>query len=191
VEFHPIDWRAPIPQGVPPAPLEFLVNLFTRQRRYTSYLPRLAWNFGAPVCPFADRRLIVMALHAERSQLASLSVHRQMLINEFPDLARIPCANDGLPPGSRKRRLARDMLRRSGIGRWVRSVWPGTRKNYDYSKLYPLASEVSTLVRIRTGREFPAGLGAMAQLALGPILLGSPGEAVDAILDLIRTGAKK
>ncbi len=179
-------WAAAIPASTEGAVQDLLINLYGRQRRYTSYLVRLAWNFGRPVCPFADRRLLDLALGASREELAGQHLRRRICARMFPDLARVPSANDGLPLGSTFRRTFRNFLRRSGIGRMVRHRWPGAYRTYDYSKMSDVAQELWSLLP-RARRELaPAGLSAMARLALGPVLLTSEDATVERALELVR-----
>ncbi|MBL8211075.1 MAG: hypothetical protein JNK87_10205 [Bryobacterales bacterium] len=180
-----LPWDAGIPPGAPQAPRELLVNLYARQRRYTSYLPRLAWNFGAPVCPFADSRLLHAALAAGRADLSSGDALRRLLLRDFPELAEIPNANDGLPLHASSRRWKRNLLRRLGLGKLARRFWPSLRRGYDYSRLHGIAAEMTELVRLEAAMEMPSDLSPMARLALGPILLLAGDDARHSIPQLV------
>jgi hypothetical protein len=178
-------WTGAIPRAVDGAVHELLLNLYARQRRYTSYMVRLAWNFGRPVCPFADRRLLHLALAASREELAGQDLRRRTVALMFPDLAEIPNANDGLPLGSTFRRAFRNTLRRSGIGKIVRRRWPGAYRRFDYSRMSAVAQELWSLLPAGCRERAPAELSPMARLALGPVLLVA-GTAADRALDLVR-----
>jgi asparagine synthase len=165
-----LDWCHLPADGIP-APAELLVNLFGRQRRYTSYLVRLAWNFGCPISPYADVRLIRLALGASRRELAGQRARLRGVARAFPALAALPSANDGLPIRAPVRRALRDAARRHGLGRRVRAVYPRVAPRFDYANLAPLAREIRALVPEEDAYLLPPDLPPMATLAAAPVLV--------------------
>ncbi len=120
---------------------EILENLYGRQRKYTSHLVRLAWNFGKPVCPFADRRLIRLGLSLTRRDLHLLHARRRVFSRQFPRLAGIVNGNDGLPVNSFALRRLRNRVRGTSWSALGRRLLRLTTPNYDLSRLRPLLSE--------------------------------------------------
>ena len=158
--------------SVPPlggySPLaELAANLWERQRRYTSYLVRLAWNFTRPVCPYADRRLLHLALRASRAELADQSERRAWLCRAHPRLAAIP-GNDGHPYSGSAGSTLRFLLRRAGIGRILGRGRRRLTRGYDARFLAGSAAELWEML---DGEVEFADLHPAARLALGPMLL--------------------
>jgi hypothetical protein len=119
-------------------PRELLTNLYGRQRRYTSMLVRLAWNFGRPVCPFADPRILDHAFALSRAELTSRSAQRRAFCAAFPDLARLRSGNDLLALRSHGLRALRSGLRGTAVSRLVRRWLPRFPITYDSGRLQPL-----------------------------------------------------
>jgi|GEM_PF-3672514 len=168
-----------------PAPPELLTNLYGRQRRYTSYLVRLAWNFGRPICPFADARLLQLALSAPRQVLAHQHTRLDLFGRTFPQLAALPSANDGLPFDASRRRRLRGWLRRAGLGRHVRRIAPNASPRYDYGRFTTLALQCVDMVTPAYKRRLPERLSPMAMLAIAPILLLESENTIRIALDFI------
>src|SRR5207237_1169553 len=105
-------------------PAELLTNLYGRQRRYTSLLLRLAWNFGRPVCPFADARLLAHACASSRTELAGRQSRRSALCAAFPVLGQMESGNDLLSLRAHRLRQLRSILRGTAVSRLVRRLLP-------------------------------------------------------------------
>lgn len=160
---------------------ELVENLYGRQRRYISYLVRLAWNFGQPICPFADVRLLQHALSASRAELAGQRVRGRRLRRLDPRLARIATTNDAMAIGPAVPRLARNAIRRTRVMRPIRAM-VSVRWGFDYERRRPLADECRDLVADEAGRRLLAGLSPMAALALAPLLMDD-GLMDDGLMD--------
>lgn len=169
-----------VPPGAGDAPPELLANLYGRQRRYTSYLVRLAWNFGQPICPFADSRLLALALSASRRELAGQSARRAAAARMHPHAASIPSANDGLPLNARTRRAVRGALRRLGLGKLARRALPSLVSGFDYGRLGPAAQRWLAEALATRIAALPAELPPMLMFALLPLLHGEPDDAIAA-----------
>jgi hypothetical protein len=179
-----LDW-CHLPADGTPAPPELLVNLFGRQRRYTSYLVRLAWNFGRPVCPYADVRLVRLALGSTRRELAGQRARLRAVSRAFPALAALPSANDGLPLRAPVRRTLRDVARRTGAGRRVRRIVPRVAPRFDYGRLAPLALEIRASLSEEQRSLLPSDLSPMAMLAAVPLFVTGAAGRDPAALELI------
>ena len=129
----------------PEAPIsarsEILWNLYRRQRKYSSFLVRLAWNFGKPVCPFADRRLMRLGLSLSRRDLYLQRARRRVLGRRFPALAAIVSGNDGLAVSSFALRRLKNRLRGTAWSALARRLLRLRTPNYDLERLRPLLSE--------------------------------------------------
>jgi hypothetical protein len=116
------DW---IPIAAPGAlPFELLSNLYGRQRRYISFMLRLAWNFGRPVCCFADRALLQWTLSRKREELYDRRSRRAAFCRAFPELAHLPNGNDLLPLDAELSRAVRRLLRGTRIRSALRALIP-------------------------------------------------------------------
>jgi hypothetical protein len=166
---------------------ELIENLYGRQRRYISYLVRLSWNFGRPICPFADVRLLQCALAARREELAGQRVRTRTLRHRNPRLARIATTDDATSVGPVVPRLVRNAIRRTRVMRPIRAVVP-VPLGFDYQRVQPLADECRALVTDPASRSLLAGLSPMATLALAPILMDAdsngsiPVEIIESML---------
>ncbi|HSK96914.1 MAG TPA: asparagine synthase-related protein [Euzebyales bacterium] len=149
---------------------ELVENLYGRQRRYISYLVRLAWNFGQPICPFADVRLLQHALSARRAELAGQRVRGHRLRRLDPRLARVATTNDAVAIGPVVPRLLRTGIRRTRVMRPIRAM-VSVGWGFDYERRRPLADECRELVTDEAGRRLLAGLSPMATLALAPLVM--------------------
>lgn len=129
---------APAPTGVR---AEMLRNLYGRQRKYTSFLVRLAWNFGRPVCALADRRLIRLGLSLSRRDLHLHRARRLVFRRHFPHLAGVVNGNDGLAVSSFVLRRLKDLARGNALSAFARRLLRRATPNYDVSRLAPLLSE--------------------------------------------------
>jgi hypothetical protein len=121
---------------------EIAGNLYGRQRKYISFLVRLAWNFGRPVCPFADRRVIRLGLSLSRSELYLQGARRAAFRRQFPELARLSSGNDHLPVDSFALRRLKSGLRGTAFSAWVRRALRLSTPNFDVERLRPLLLDV-------------------------------------------------
>ncbi|MGH3783277.1 MAG: asparagine synthase-related protein [Pseudonocardiaceae bacterium] len=165
---------------------ELVENLYGRQRRYISYLVRLAWNFGQPICPFADVRLLRHALSARRDELAGQRVRGRRLRRLDPHLARIATTNDAMAVGPAVPRLLRNAIRRSRVMRPIRAM-VSVPWGFDYERMRPLADECRDLIADEAGRRILDGLSAMATLALAPLLMDAGGDASVATVESVES----
>jgi Asparagine synthase len=181
-----IAWcAAPSAPGTEPVS-ELVENLYGRQRRYTSYLVRLAWNFGRPIAPFADGRLVRHALAAKREELAGQRVRGRSLRRRDPRLVRIATTDDAKAVGPTVPQLVRNAIRGTRVMRPIRAILP-VPLGFDYERLRPVANECRDLVADEAGRRLLARLSPMATLALAPVLLDADGEASAAAVELVES----
>jgi hypothetical protein len=125
---------------------EILWNLYRRQRKYASFLVRLAWNFGRPVCPFADPRLMRLGLSLNRGDLYLQRARRRVFRRQFPALAAVVNGNDGLAVNSFVLRRLKNKLRGTRGSALARRLLQLRSPNYDLERLRPLLCE--TLLRL-------------------------------------------
>jgi len=170
-----------------PTVAELIENLYGRQRRYISYLVRLAWNFGRPICPFADVRLLQHALAARREWLAGQRVRGRTLRRINPSLAQVATTNDDMEVGPPLQRRLRNIIRHTRVMRPVKAIMP-LRLSFDYyERLRPLADECAASLTGLSAQRILAGRSPMAVLALAPVLLEEEHHELTRSADLIES----
>lgn len=67
--------------------------LWSRNQRYTTFLPRICDNFTPTFSPFEDKEIYDFCLSLPLDALTNQAIYRKMLSRHFPELAQIPRSN--------------------------------------------------------------------------------------------------